>query len=332
MAVTRSPEPLEVGEVALAQGDWQAMEDRLARGLALEREHGRGNEPARIAVEVTRFRYAYRLIAAKELLDWLAERALELADLQRHCLRRLLVDEHGAAGARVAAPELNARDVHAELVCSRTLAAALKRMGDLAAMAATCRDVRHPPDEALEALIAQACAHPRSGLGALTEDDLERRAARVLSLLQAETEFVAMTATPDSVGRWLSQHRVDWLRVECSELVLAGEGAAREALLCMRIDGMSLTQVAEQLASPVQSRAYYVGELDDRSGPLLASAAIGAPVGPLQADDGWRVVVVDARVPPSSDDRELVGRATAALVHTARERVRAGRVRELASL
>ncbi len=149
--------------------------------------------------------------------------------------------------------------------------------------------------------------------------------------MRAEAAFIQTTATPDSVRRWLTQHRVDSLRVECSELALRSEGAAREALLCLRVDGTSLVALSEQLATGLQSRVYYVGELDDRAGPRLASAPIGAPVGPLQAPDGWRVVVVDARVPPRADDPVLVARATAAIVQTARARVKAGRVRELAA-
>ncbi len=154
----------------------------------------------------------------------------------------------------------------------------------------------------------------------------------MLGLLAAEPVFVERTATPEALRRNLSEHGVAWLRVECSELVLASEGAARESMLCLRVDGTPLVRLSEQLGERVRSRADYLDDLADGSAPLLVSSALGEPVGPFETEDGWRVVVVERRVSPTTDDPELVRRATSAVVRSGRERVKAGRARELVAL
>jgi hypothetical protein len=134
------------------------------------------------------------------------------------------------------------------------------------------------------------------------------------------------------MARCFAQHGVDWLRVECAELTLATEGAARESMLCLRVDGTPLADLAQQLEIVVEVRERYLADVSDGSGPVLASAAIGDPLGPFAGDDGWRVLVVNRRIAPNGEDPELVRRASAAVVEVARERAKAGRVRELSPL
>jgi len=316
--------------LALAERSWQALEDRLARGLALAREHGRGVAPARVSDEVRRFRYQRRLISGKELRDWLEARALELAELHRYCLRRVLVEEHGMTGER-ADPGEPAAALYAEAICDGTLARAGARAGELAAMAAACDARADPAAAQVDRLVAEAEHRPRAGLDGIAGDELRRRAAAVVSLLGAEAAFIENTATRDAIRRHVAQHGLDWVRVECAELTFAGEGAAREAMLCLRVDGVPVARLAERIGITIRSGSHFVGDLDERAAPLAASVAIGDPLGPFPHDGGWLVLVVERRLPPSAQDPELVDRATSAIVRAACERVKAGRVRELAT-
>jgi hypothetical protein len=308
--------------LALAEGHWQRLEARLARGLALERDHGRELAPARVTAEVKRFRYARRLISGKELRAWLSDRALTLEDVRRHCLRTLLIADHGERGAGV---EPDAAEIDAEAIVSGTLGRAAARLGDLAAMAGAGLAA---PDTS--GLLDAVAAHPHAGLSALP--DLEARAGRILRLLASEPAFTERTTTPQAVARCFAEHGIDWLRVECAELTLAREGAAREAMLCLRVDGTSLRDLARDLDATPRTRELYVSDVPNGLGPVLASAAIGDPVGPFPTDEGWTVLVVNERVAPTAADPELSRRATAAIVTRARERVKAGRMHELAAL
>jgi hypothetical protein len=317
--------------LAVAEGHWQSLEARLARGLALEREHGRGVAPGRVAEEVKRFRYGRRLISAKELRQWLAARALVLEDLRRHCLRTVLVAEYGDSGDRVSHREF-AGVLAAEATISPTLHAAAVRLGDLAAMAAAGRSEGRPTGADVSELLAEAAAHPAAGLAGLGAGDLEHRAERILALLRAEAGFVQRVATPRALARCFAEHGIDWLRVACSELTLATEGAARESMLCLRVDRITPVALARQLEVTLRVREHYLSDLSDASAPVLASAALGEPVGPFLSNAGWSVRVVNRRVAPTGEDPELVRRATAAVVQTARGRIKAGRARELAAL
>ncbi|OJY54315.1 hypothetical protein [Pseudonocardia sp. 73-21] len=306
--------------LALAEGRWQRLAVSLGRGLALEREHGRDVARERVAQQVTRFRYERRLIAGKDFREWLAARGLVLADVHRHCLRGMLIAEHGPDGNRVTP---DPRDVHTEALVSGLTGETAARLGDLAAMAAAVDPVAGPP---VQELVAEAAAAGLEG------DDLTYRASRVLRLLAAERAFVAHTATPDAVARSIATHGVDWLRVECSELLFPSEGAAHEALLCVRADGMSPASLAGWLAVGLRRSAQFVGDVGGARAGVLASVPIGEPVGPLAGEEGWRVLVVDRRVTPAREDPELARRATAEVVRTAVDRLRAGRVHELAAL
>lgn len=313
--------------VALAEGQWQRFEARLARGMLLERDRGGLIEAGRVAEAAKRFRYARGLISGKDLRTWLADRSLVLEDLRRHCLRTLLLEEHGGGGERVSPGEL-ADVLGSEAFISGALGAAAARLGDLVAMAAGAET--DPPPAAEVSGLAHAARQCAAGLGELGAGELERRCARILGLLRAEGAFVGRAATSEGLARCFAEHRVDWLRVECSELTFVSEGAAREALLCLRVDGTPLAHLSRLLGIATHPREHYLGDLAGGSAPVLASAPIGDAVGPFEAGDGWSVLMVNGRVAPSEHDPELVRRATAGVVEGACERVKAGKLRELA--
>jgi len=317
--------------LALAEGTWQALHERLSRGLNLEREHGRGVAPARVDDELRRFRYERRLIAGKDLRDWLFARVLDIGALRRHCLRRLLLEAHDEAHEDTVVEGVEA-ELRVEAICSGTLAGACARLVDLAAMSAGAEPATQSSAHTIATLGTLVRAHPEAGLADLAGGGLDARVQTIGRLLTAEADFVRRTATAEQVRRCVAEHGVDWLRVDCSELTLPSEGAARESMLCLRLDRMPLAHLCELLETAPRSRSHYLDELTDGSAPLLASAAIGDPVGPLQGADGWRVLVVHERVPPDGGDPEVVRRATAALVASARERAKAGRAHALAVL
>ncbi len=288
-AVRFDDEEFDVADLvllALAEGQWQRLEARLARGLALAREHGRNAAPDRVAEDVKRLRYARRLISGKELREWLAARSLVLEDVRLHSVRNVLLQEYGGEGERVAPSEL-AEVLMAEAIISRTLSAAAARLGDLAAMTAgagTDTDTELPA-AGLAGLLVEVAAHPAAGLGELGDAELERRARRILSLLGAEAAFVARVATPRAVASCFAEHGVDWLRVECLELTLANEGAARESMLCLRLDGTPLADLSQQLQILPHLRELYCGRLSRRVRPC---AGIGRHRRPHRAVRGRR--------------------------------------------
>jgi len=325
-AVAIADRQFDVADVVLlglADGSWSRLEDRLARGLALEATHP-VDTPA-VEDRVRAFRYTRRLIAAKELREWLAGRSLAYSDVARHCARELLVAEHGLDGDRDPAIDSALR---AEAICSGELAHLSARLGDMAAMASTIAAVAAPP-ERVAALVAAALSAHASGVA---DVDPEARCARIAVLEATEAAATEAVATPPLVERCVTEHGLDWLRVRCVALGLPTEGAAREAVLCARVDRSDLEELGARLDRRPTAESHYLSDLSDDSRSQLVSAPIGEVVGPVKGSEGWRVMRVEERSTPTIDDPELVRRATAELVMSARARASAGEVRQLAVL
>ena len=199
----------------------------------------------------TVFRYEHNLLAAEELEAWLDARGLSTADwngyLRRSLLRERWADdlEQVAAEFPVGEDDVEA-SLRAEAVCSGFLRRAAERLAEDAALAAT-DDAEDSGDRG--ALIAAL----------IREADAAR--GRAPSLPEVEHEIAA--------------HGLDWIRIEAETLELADAEAAREAALCVRVDGRTLADVADECGLPANVLVLY-----------LADAEPGAPDGSRQREPG----------------------------------------------
>ena len=324
---------LDWGDVVLAAlgwGEWQELEVSLADGLArAAAAGGRGELPGARAMHpaVVAFRRARGLLAGDEYLRWLTDRALTPDDVLAHLARAALVVEAGAdPGARA-----DPRELAATIRAEATLGGDLHRWAErLARSAAAARglavaDGEEPiaPGDRLRALIDAAAADPASGL---SEDDARKRAPRVARLLAAERAFADTVVTRERIAGCLAEHRLDWQRVVWEEVTFAGEGAAREAALWVREEGMALADVADLAHAAAETRVAYCADVPELSG-LLVAAAPGDLAGPLAAEEGWRLLRLRERTAPGLEDPALAERARDILVRDAIDRHLAGRVR-----
>jgi hypothetical protein len=145
------------------------------------------------------------------------------------------------------------------------------------------------------------------------------------ALQSAAGAFFDRVVTREQIERCLSEHRLDWQRFVWEEVTFAAEGAAREAALLVREDGMALGEVAGLAHATANIREAYSDDVSELSG-LLAAAAPGELVGPLAGDGGWRLVRMRERTLPAVDDAVLHERASSELVDQALARHLAGRV------
>jgi hypothetical protein len=291
---------------------------------------------------VVAFRRARGLLAGEEYLLWLADRALTPADVNAYLARAALVAQAGDEVARADPGELARADpgelaradpgeLAATMGAEATLGGHLHRWAErLAYSAAAARGLAaaggNPPaasQEALNALIAAVAAHPASGL---SEDDARERAPRIASLQAAEKAFAEAVVTRERIAGCLAEHRLDWQRVVWDEVTFAGEGAAREAALWVREEGMALAEVADLAHAAAEVREAYCADVPELSS-LLVAAAPGDLAGPLAAEHGWRLLRVRERTGPALEDPGLAERARGILVRDAIDRHLAGRVR-----
>ena len=253
---------LDWGDVVLAAvgwGEWQLLERSLAEGLAGAdaAEHGDDQLDAEwLRAAVVTFRRARGLVAGDDYLAWLSERSLSPADLEAH-LRRAGLRERahaplgGVHGSDRADAARVTMAIRAEAILSGSLRAWAERLARCAAAArglATGAD--EPPGVAAGADASLAAAAARCPSSGLTPAGALRRATAVTALLAAERAFFDRVITGERIERCLAQHGLGWQRFVWEEVAFASEGAAREASLLVRSDGMTLGEAA---AWPAQS-------------------------------------------------------------------------------
>ena len=282
------------------RGEVGALEQQTRQGLACLRRLASeaGELPAEaLRTAATLFRYERDLLAAEELEAWLDAHGLTVSDwngyLRRLLLRERWVDELERIESEFAAgdEEVEAA-LPAEAICTGFLRRAAERLAEDAALAASVDAVEDSPD--------------RTTLIAALTRGAEVARARAPSLPEVEREVAA--------------HGVDWVRIEAETLELADPEAAREAALCVRVDGRPLADVADECGLPANALVLYLGDADPELRTALVSASPGELIGPIEHGAGHILLQLRAKAAPSADDPELGHRAAAVLAARAVER------------
>jgi len=282
------------------RGELGSLERQTRQGLAcllrLTAEAGSVQADA-LRAAATVFRYEHNLLAAEELEAWLDARGLTPADWNGY-LRRLLLRERWAGELELIEAEFAVLDeeveaaVRAEAICTGFLRQSADRLAEDAALAAA--------DDAVE-------------------DSADR--ATLIAALASHADAVRTRApTPPEVEREVAAHALEWIRIEAETLELADAEAAREAALCVRVDGRALTDVADDCGVAATALVLYLGDADPELRVALVSASPGELVGPFERGDGHMLLHLQAKAEPSAADPELERRAVAVLAARAVER------------
>jgi hypothetical protein len=276
-----------VGAVVFSWGDVIAAATRRGEWAELERNAGRTagrtGEIDRDCVSAAArdFRRERGLIAGDDLDRWLVHWGLT-ADEWLEFIRRSLVPPDGGAEVRP-----DAESVAVDAVCSGVLIRFARRLAEDAALAADAGFI---------------------------EKDLDRVAA-------LGERGRSQAVTDDAVEREVLSHGLDWTRLVWQSLTFADADAAREAAMCIRLDGDSMGQVAEVAGIEASSSSALLEDAEPSLRPYLEAAVRDELVGPVEVDDGFALVVVEDRRPPDPADGELRRRAEAVLAERATRRV-----------
>jgi hypothetical protein len=168
---------------------------------------------------------------------------------------------------------------------------------------------------ALEKLAVDTAARAAAA-EALQEDDLHR----------AYERFLADAVDHGILESLLDTRKADWLRVDCRTLVFDTGAAAREAALCVRDDGMALSEVAAQAGVEIREHSLHLEDAQGELGNALLSARTGELLGPIPLADRFALVLVDDKVEPSLEDPEILRRVQEAARRRAIEREVVNRV------
>jgi hypothetical protein len=259
--------------------------------------------PDAVGSAATAFRYDHALLSAEQLAEWLTRWNLTVAEWGGYLERTLLLDRVGPdkadADAGPCPDEAELADVYyIDSVCSRVL---------------ECEALAFAAEIALADLTPVEAAGDQRAMierARLASDAARREAASTLE-----------------VDREIARRGFDWTRLELDVLELGERAAAREAALCIRIDGTNIAEVGAACRATVERTSVYIGDLDFSLQPSLLAAHPGELVGPIRNEDSFVLFGVRERTPATPADPELRRRAEEVLIERAVKRATDGRVR-----
>ena len=286
-------------EWAAVRGSLDELRRRTRLGLMLAATSGvkDGLDQGAVSAAATEFRYGRRLLSAEELDAWLVRWKLTVGEWGEHLERTLLLGAFPDEPEGDVAEQMLEEAEYVEAVCSSLL-----------------------EDEAnafaVEVALADAAAE---------EAELDRPATIEEMIAAAEAARQSATAG-EGVEREIARRILDWTRLELDRVELEDEGTAREAAMCVRLDGRKLADVASDCHALVEHLVTYVSDLEAWAQPLLLAAQAGDLVGPVEDEGAYVLFDVHARTAPASSDPALRDRAEAALVQRAVKRATEARV------
>jgi hypothetical protein len=332
---------IDVVFAAMARGEWSAFERRLAEGLACAaRADVDAASPPDEAIDeaATAYRYDRDLISAADVTAWLDRVGLSADEwieyLRRDLLRQQWSGELDDLLDRFAP---SARDLVATAVvdgiCSgafdafeRAFAgrAALVFEADAARFDQLCGNGDRPTIDPRATQLAHTHAH---WLSVATACDPVARLSLVTGIERASDAIADAIASNGRLKEIVDDNRLAWMRLEIDTLSFASEAAAREALLCVRADGLSFHDVASLSRSAVQRAVVTLDDLEPSRQEALLAAEPGSAVGPLSVDGGFDVALLVNRAAPALSDPAIAARAKAVAVNRAEEQAARDHVR-----
>lgn len=266
------------------------------------------NESA-ISAAADEFRYRHDLITAEEAEAWLANRGLTFDDFSDYFARRYCAGavKEGFSLEQVeytsADPELR-RSFVAELILSGALddiTLALMRR-----LAARCAG-KEPTAEAMAVenrkFLNRSNLEPAQLLRWLKE--LGRDSQWLNEMLAVEAAYTAhrnTLLTPEARQRELMAVRLGLTRFEIERIELESHDAAKEALFCVREDGMSLEEVATEWRYPYRHAKFLLEEVPADLQQKYLSVAQGDFLEPIPHGDGFELCRIIKKVEPQLED------------------------------
>ena len=261
------------------------------------------------------FRYEYDLITAEETEAWLANRGLTLDDFADYLTReyyastlreKIIPDEIEYSSAPA--------DLRQSFLVELILSGELDRMASALIMrlAARCAGKAPPPD----AIIAEKREFlHRNGMNsaqlAIWLEQLKRDSKWFDEMLAIETAYRKHCDTllvPEARQRELLALRLPLTRFETEVIELESLDAAREALFCVREDGMSMEEVATEGRYPYRRADFLLEDLPVDAQHKFLSVSAGEVLQPVTHGDGFELCRILRKIEPQPDDPSVKSR------------------------
>jgi hypothetical protein len=294
---------------------WQEFQRRVAaEKQADEQDMDLDEEAIDSAAEA--FRYDHDLITAEETEQWLVVHGLNLDDFsdyfsRQYCGQALPDVEYEASAFELSSPE--SRNLFtADLIMSGHLEGMIMQLSwRLAAAAAVGKG--GVGSDAIE--VERQCFFDRSDLAPeqLPQwlEQLGRDSPwfeRMLEMEAAYTQRNATLLTPQSCKRELATLRLQLTRFETELIELESRDAAKEALFCVREDGMSMEEVAAEGRYPYRCVSFLQEDIPDDLQQKFLSITPGEVLEPIPRGDAFELHRVIKKIEPQPDDPAVLER------------------------
>jgi hypothetical protein len=306
-------------DAAICRGELEDKWQEFLRRLAAERRADELElelDEAAISAAAEEFRYRHELITAEETEAWLANRGLTFDDFSDYFTRQYCVGavDEGVSPEQIeytsAAPEL--RDLFvAELILSGALDDMIVKL--MWRLAARCAG-KEPPSEAIAAekrkflhRIRVEPAQVAQWLGELGRDSQWLK--EMLAIEAAYRAHCDRLLVPEARQRELINLRLRLTRFEIELIELESHDAAKEALFCVREDGMSMEEVATEGLYPYRRRTdILLEDLPEDAQQKYLSASPGDILEPMPHGDGFELCRIIKKIEPGPDDPRVKSR------------------------
>ena len=261
------------------------------------------------------FRYEYDLITAEETEAWLANRGLTLDDFADYLTR-----EHYASTLEeeIIPDEIEYPSADAELrqsfLAELILSGELDRITSdlIVRLAARCAG-KEPPPDTIAAEMGKFLHRNEIKSAELVSwlEQLKRDSKWLDEMLAMEAAYRKHCETllvPGARQRELLVLRLPLTRFETETIEVESLDAAREALFCVREDGMSMEEVATEGGYPYRRSDFLLEDLPVDAQHRFLSVSAGEVLKPLAHRDGFELCRIVKKVEPHPDDPNVKSR------------------------
>ena len=278
-------------------------------------------DEAAISSAADAFRYEYDLITAEETEAWLATRSLTLDDFGDYFTRRYCAN---ALNGEIAPVEVEYHSASPELrelfLAELILSGELDRMTTalMWRLAAHCAEKDPDPD-------AIAVAERKF----FDRNEIEpSQLADWLERLGRDSEWFNMMLVIDAAYRTrrdtllvpqARQHelmvlRLSLTRFETEIIEFESRDAAKEALFCVREDGMSMEEVASEGRYPYRRVGFLLEDIPIDTQQRFLCVSAGQVLKPIERGDGFELCCIVKKIEPRLDDPRVKSRIDQRLI------------------
>jgi hypothetical protein len=299
-------------DAALFRGECEEKWQVFLRHLAAEKRADELElelDESTISASAEQFRYRYDLITAEETEAWLSNRGLTSEDFsdyfaRQYCVRAVSDDlspdrfEYTSAAAEL-------RDLFlTELILSGALEEMTRRL--MWRLAARCAG-NEPTSEAIAAekrnflhRIGIEPAQLPSWLEEMGRDS--QWLNQMVTIEAAYATHCDALLVPEARQRQLMALRLRLTRFEIELIELESHDAAKEALFCVREDGMSMQEVATDGRYPYRRADFLLEDLPADTQQKYLSVSQGDLLEAMPRGDGFELCRIIKKVEPRLED------------------------------